>query len=92
MRPWHGCRSRLLTFPASLPDLATAVLIRLTYECLFARRAMASEKVLDALHDAVAASRAPPESAAFNHEIEPDDERGSEPAGDRLVRRVSGLV
>lgn len=57
--------------PEPFPDLAIAVLIRLAYGCLCARRVMVIEEVSQSLRNAVTASRAPPESAAFNHEIEP---------------------
>ena len=75
VRLCHGSKARLLAFTEPLPDLATAVLIRLASDCLWARQAMAIEEVSASLRDAVAASRAPPESAAFNHEIEPDADR-----------------
>ena len=68
----HGGKARLLAFPEPFPDVATKVLIRLAHSCLSARRAVGIEEVSQALRNAVATSRAPSESAAFNHEIEPD--------------------
>ena len=77
VRTWHvrlshGGKARLLAFPEPFPDVATKVLIRLAHSCLSARRAVGIEEVSQALRNAVATSRAPSESAAFNHEIEPD--------------------
>lgn len=53
---------------------------------------MVIEEVSQSLRDAVAASRAPPESAAFNHEIEPRTGRQNEPAGGGIVCGVSGWL
>ena len=90
MRLRHGGRARLLAFPEPFPDLATKVLIRLAGGCLSARRAVVIEEVSQALRDAVAASRAPSVSAAFNHEIEPDANRKNKPDGDGIVCGVAG--
>jgi hypothetical protein len=65
----HGGRARLLAFPEPFPDAAIAVLIRLGRDCLSARRTMGIEGVPHTPRDAVAASPAPPEIAAFNHEV-----------------------
>ena len=80
----HSGRTRLLDLPEPFPDLAIAVLIRLARGCLCACRVMVIEEVSQSLRDAVAASRAPPESAAFNHEIELGTGCQNEPAGARL--------
>ena len=53
---------------------------------------MVIEEVSQSLRNAVAASRAPPESAAFNHEIEPGTGRQNEPAGGGIVCGVSGWL
>lgn len=50
---------------------------------------MVIEEVSQALRDAVAASRAPSESAAFNHEIEPDANRENKLDGDGIVCGVA---
>lgn len=50
---------------------------------------MVIEEVSQAFHDAVAASRAPSESAAFNHEIEPDADRENKLDGDGIVCGVA---
>lgn len=70
VRLCHGGRARLLAFTKPFPDPAITVLIRLARDCLSSRRTMRIEDVSHALRDAVAASRAPPESAAFNYEVE----------------------
>lgn len=36
------------------------------------RQALLIDEVTQEMHDAVASSRAPPESRAFNHEIDPE--------------------
>jgi len=90
VRLCHGGRARLLAFTEPFPDPAIAVLVRLARDCLTARRTMGIEEVSQALRDAVAASRAPPESAAFNHEVEPVADRRNEQSGDGIVCGVSG--
>jgi hypothetical protein len=85
----HGSKARLLAFPEPLPDPVITVLISLAHDYLFARRTIAIEKVFQTLRDAVAASRAPPESVAFDHEIEPDVDRYSELGGYGIVCGVS---
>ena len=90
VRLCHGGSARLLAFTEPFPDPAIAVLIRLARDCLSARRTMGIEDVSHALRDAVAASRAPPESAAFNHEVELVADRQNEPSGDGIVCGVSG--
>lgn len=90
VRLCHGGRARLLAFTEPFPDPAIAVLIRLARDCLSARRTMGIEEVSQALRDAVAASRAPPESAAFNHEVEPVADRPNGQSGDGIVCGVSG--
>lgn len=90
VRLCHGGRARLLAFPEPFPDLATAVLIQLTRDCLSARRTTGSEDVSHMLRDAVAALRAPPESAAFNREVELADDRQNEQTGDGIVCGVWG--
>ncbi len=90
VRLCHGGRARVLAFPEPFPDTAIAVLIRLARDCLSARRTMGIEDVSDTLRDAIAASQAPPESAAFNHEVEPVADRQNEQTGDGVVCGVSG--
>lgn len=90
VRLCHGGRARLLAFMEPFPDPAIAVLVRLARDCLFARRAMGIEEVSYELRDAVAASRAASESAAFNHEVEPQFDRRNERTGDGIVCGVSG--
>lgn len=95
VRTWHvrlcqGGRARLLAFTEPFLDAAIPVLIRLAHDCLSARRAMGIEDVSHTLHDAVAASRAPNESAAFNHEAEPQADRRNERTGDGIVCGLSG--
>lgn len=65
------------------------MLIRLARGCPCARRVMMIEEVSQLLRDAVATSRASPESVAFNHEIEPGTGRQNETAGGGIVCSVS---
>lgn len=90
VRLCHGGRARLLAFTEPFPDPAITMLIRLARDCLSARRTMGIDEVSQALRDAVAASRAPPESAAFNHEVEPVADRPNGQSGDGIVCGVSG--
>lgn len=71
-------------------DTISSVLIRLACDRLSARRTMGIEDVSHKICDAVAASRAPSESAAFTHEVELVADWQNEHAGDGIVCGVSG--
>ncbi len=90
VRLCHGGRARLLDFTEPFPDTAIAVLIRLARDCLSARPTMEIEDVSHKPSDAVMTSRTPPQSAAFNHEVEPVADRQNEQSGDGIVCGISG--